>query len=138
LLLSICLDANAIELKALAFGGDESEQSYTSLVKDFNNFSKQNNLNITININLLSNKNTTFSMIDYGTIVDAFLKKNKYDFYFYDNTYTGRYGKYLQELDDLIPESHISLFDPKVIEGSCTYKKKIVGLVSSNIYICFY
>jgi len=125
---SLFQNDNVVELEALAFGRDDSEQSYTSLVEDFNNYSQQNKLNIKINITLLSIKNSTFSMIDYGTIVDAFLKKNKFDLYFYDNVYIERYGKYLQELDDLIPESHISLFDPKVIEESCKYKKKLVGL----------
>jgi len=62
-------------------------------------------------------------------------KNNKYDLYFFDNSYTSHYGKYLLDLSNYISKEHEQIFDPVVIDQTCLYENKLVSLV--NIFLVF-
>ncbi|OUM69935.1 hypothetical protein PIROE2DRAFT_2135 [Piromyces sp. E2] len=122
---------NGIELNILGFTRDANDnQVYTPSVDEFNKYSIKNGLNIKLNLMLLTQANITFSVTDYGTIVEALLNKNskKYDIYFYDNVYIDKYGEYLQDLKGLISDDLINKYDPQIFKESCIYKDHIVGI----------
>jgi len=66
---------NEIILNTIAFSREEIGQLYSSVVNEFNEYSKENNLGIILNLNLLTDKNITYSINDYGSMVEALLKK---------------------------------------------------------------
>ena len=96
-------------------------------------------LNITLNLNLLTPKNSTVNRDEFFSLIDSFLQKksNKYDIYFYDNIYTPKFEPYFLDLNKLLPKEHINLY--KSIENyeSYSYNNKLVGLVNLLIIIIF-
>ena len=83
-------------------------------------------------VELLTPTNSTNHANDYGSVVESFLKnkkKNNYDIIFYDNIYTTKFGSYLLNLKDYLNETHIKFYDSRVINQTCTYKDRLVGLV---------
>jgi len=129
----------ATVLNALAFSVVEEIQIYSYLINYFNDYSIKNNLNITLNLNLLTPKNSTVNRDEFFSLIDSFLQKksNKYDIYFYDNIYTPKFEPYFLDLNKLLPKEHINLY--KSIENyeSYSYNNKLVGLVNLLIIIIF-
>jgi len=79
--------------------------------------------------------NGTNAINDYGSMVETYLRKKDskkkiviYDILFYDIVYSHRFGPYLLNLYDILPKDHIDMYHPKVIQESCNFKDKIVGL----------
>jgi len=133
--LSIALN-DAITISAISFTYYDNSQIYSSIIDEFNKYSVEKNLNITLNLQLYTPMNSTIYTDDYGSVVESFLKKKKentYDIFFYNNIYSPRFGKYFYDLKEILPKEHIDMYDPFVLSQSCSYGNKIVGLV--NIYI---
>jgi len=102
------------------------------LIRKFNEYSKKNNLNITVDLNLLNPSNSTNETNDFGTTVEALLSKetDKYDIYFYDNVYTKRYGKHFINLEEKISKQHMDLYSSDLNFQLCTSDNQWVGLVT--------
>lgn len=62
-------------------------------------------------------------------------KDTKYDIYFYDISYIIDYDKYLINLREYLPESHIDMYNLEILKDYCTQNDKLIGLVIINIYI---
>eukprot|EP00833_Pecoramyces_ruminatium_P013802 jgi/Orpsp1_1/1187834/evm.model.d7180000060488.1 len=126
-ILGLC---NNVILNAIAYSHHVEGQIYTPLVSEFNKYSKENNLNITLNINLLTLNNATFSVGGYGTTVESLLQKksDKYDLYFYDNLYAKRLSPHLLNLKNYLPEDHIKMYTPGIASQTSVFNGKWVGL----------
>jgi len=100
------------------------------MVNDFNEYAENNNLNITIDVNVYTDVDIK-NFESFANTVETLLKKksNKYDIYFYDNAYTVKYGKYLLDLKGYLSEDHVNVYNKDIIEKSCKYEDKLVGLV---------
>jgi len=98
------------------------------IINDFNEYSAQQNLNITLELTVYRSSNVHD---DYASYIESILKKkgNKFDIYFYDNSYTTVYGNYLLNLKNYLDPSHTEIYDPKIISETCIYENKLVGLV---------
>ncbi|ORX76241.1 hypothetical protein BCR32DRAFT_271394 [Anaeromyces robustus] len=131
---------NSITINALGYITDVSYQIYTSVVDDFNEYSKKNNLDIHLDLNLLSNANSTSNFHDYGAFVDSLLKKKnkKYDIYFYDNIYTQKFGKYFLDLKKYLPKDLIDIYNQEILDQTCYYKEKLIGLPVTLQYSVIY
>jgi len=138
---------NAITINAIAYTYTEETHIYTPLVNEFNKYSIENNLNITINLIIFTPMNSSSGVDDFGSMIETLFKKSsdKYDLYFYDNIYSRRFEPYLIDLKDKLPEDYINEYNPNIISQACTYNNKIVGLVNTskihiyidNYKICF-
>jgi len=109
------------------------------VVNEFNQYAKNHNLNISINLNLLTTTNSTNTLSNYITTVESLMEKknNKYDLYFFDNSYITHYGEYLLDLSNYISKDYIDMFDSKIISQTCLYENKLVSLVYILIIIIF-
>jgi len=109
---------------------------------EFNEYSAKNNLNITIELDLLNFDNPSDSYSYFKFLAESSLKKSnngisnkKFDVYYYSNRYTKLYAPYLLDLNDNLPKEHIEMYNSKVIKETCSYKdksngiEKLVGLV---------
>jgi len=116
-----------IELNILTNNLNPDGQPYVNIIKDFDEYSLKNKLNITVS--LTTDKHGT-DVDYYESMVESLLKKKnpKYDLYFYDNSFTSEYGEYLLDLNNRISEEHLKLFHPDILSGSCMYKNKLVGI----------
>ncbi|ORX63321.1 hypothetical protein BCR32DRAFT_273466 [Anaeromyces robustus] len=63
-------------------------------------------------------------------MIENFLQKKsvKYDIYFFFDSFTEKYGQDLVDLEEYLPKEHIDLFDQSLLNISCIYNHKIVGM----------
>ncbi|KAL6630151.1 hypothetical protein U3516DRAFT_822234 [Neocallimastix sp. 'constans'] len=117
-----------ITFKALTYSYFE-ENRYSDLIDEFNKYSKDNNLDIYIQLNALSPKNSSLHTSDYASTVDLLLQKksNKYDIYIYNFIFSQKYGPYLMDLKELLTEEEINQYNPKYLSSSY-YDNKLVGI----------
>lgn len=129
-------NGNEIVLNAIAFGAEYNYECKYN-VDEFNQFSKENDLGIYINLNLLTSSNSTKDYNNYGNLMESLLmKKNKkYDIYFYENVYSWNFGPYLLNLRNWISEDFINIFNPKLISSTCEYNDKLIGLINFFFFI---
>ncbi|ORX83229.1 periplasmic binding protein-like II [Anaeromyces robustus] len=128
-----------IKLNVVAYADTEYNDIYSSMIEDFNDYAKENHLNITAKINIHTNAdNKDFE--SFANTVESLLKKkaNKYDIYFYDNAYTVKYGPYLLNLKDHLSEELIKIYNKDLIEKTCTYEDKIIGIPFNIAYSMLY
>jgi len=125
-------DSEIIELNALVCTLDSGMVTFNYYRDKFNEYAKKNNKNISMNLTIISNTNSTYYLGSLGYMIENLLKKetSKYDLFFFDNTYTSDYGPYLLDLTDLIPKEHIDMYDEQIISQIGRYKNKLVALVS--------
>ncbi|KAL6635675.1 hypothetical protein U3516DRAFT_529780, partial [Neocallimastix sp. 'constans'] len=128
-----------IILNAIAQGNLHDLSIKTSIEK-FNEYSENNNLNIYINLNLITSLNSTANVDNFGFMIETLLrnKKNKYDLYYFDYTYTPILGSYLLDLNDRIPNNLLKIFNSNVLLNECSIEDKLVGLPGYYAYSLFY
>eukprot|EP00833_Pecoramyces_ruminatium_P007979 jgi/Orpsp1_1/1182011/evm.model.c7180000079518.2 len=120
---------NSITINAIIYSSSPFHQTYSSLIEQFNDYSKENYLDIFVDLTLFTATNIT-SNNDYVSMIESFLKKksNKYDLFFYDNIFSEKVSHYFLDLNKYIPKEHIDMYDPRVISQSCQYGDKLTGL----------
>jgi len=113
---------------------------YNDIVNEFNLYSKKNNLDISLNLTLFSDENTTYEISDFASTIEYLLKKKsqKYDIYIYDVLYTRKYSKYLIDLNEYLPEEHLNLYRSGDSLKVGVYDNKWVGLVCFHLIIQYY
>ena len=108
---------------------------YKVLVDGFNEYSIQNNLNIHLDLTILTPENSQSDFENYGTTIDSLLlkKSTKYDLYFYYAAYSKKYGEHFLNLREYLTEEFLNRFDKKLLDDMCSINNKVlIGLV---IYI---
>ncbi|ORX80974.1 periplasmic binding protein-like II [Anaeromyces robustus] len=118
-----------VKLEVLAFAYEETSSVYTYFETEFNKYSENNNLDITLKLTILSNLNTTYSFSSYGITTDTLLKKKsyKYDLIFFDSLYIKNYEPYLLDFKEYIPKKTIEKFDQNVLNQMCIHNNRLIG-----------
>lgn len=111
---------NAIELNAIAFSFTE-DGLFSSLVEAFNKYSQTNNLDIKLELNLMTPSNSSTEMSNSQSIMESLLSKGsqKYEIYFYDNIYNYKFGRYMIDLNNYLPKEHIDLYASGIASEIC-------------------
>ncbi|ORX75704.1 periplasmic binding protein-like II [Anaeromyces robustus] len=133
-------ESNTTIINAIGFAFNEVAHLYSVLIDNFNNYSKENNLNIIINIDLFTRNNASLVESSFILTEESYLKRksDKYDIYFYDNIYTPRLGPYLIDLNNYLSKQHIDMYDEKIISQIGYLNNKLVGLpVSLDISVIY-
>ncbi|ORY27406.1 hypothetical protein LY90DRAFT_513452 [Neocallimastix californiae] len=123
-------NVQAITINTVAIGYYGREDIYRFMTNEFNNYSKENNLNITLSLNTFTPENSTQEIRDYESTLEILFKKgsNKYDFIIYDNVYTPKFCPYLLNLNKYIPKNHIDTYNSQILSNVGSCKNEIVGL----------
>jgi len=118
-------------MNALGFSYLEESQFYTDVVKDFNTYAEKNNLDIKIDFNILTNANSTRSITDFISFLEAMHNRHstKYDLIFYEFSELKNFNRYFLNLRKWLPEEHIKMYDSEILSKRCTVNKKLIGLV---------
>ncbi|OUM66703.1 hypothetical protein PIROE2DRAFT_6018 [Piromyces sp. E2] len=105
------------------------ENLYALITKEFNKYSKKENLDIKLKFTLFSIENSTRDWDSFDSAMYLLLqqKKQKYDMIIYDPLFTRRYSPHLVNLKDYISEDHLNMYlgDSEKIG---VYNNKWVGL----------
>ncbi|ORX87619.1 hypothetical protein BCR32DRAFT_147409 [Anaeromyces robustus] len=85
---------------------------------------------------MLSNVNSSYSLINYGTTTDSILKKktHKYDMVFYDNLYISEYEPYLIDLAEYFDNDDIDKFDQDILNRMGRHNNRLVGFPAKVSY----
>ncbi|OUM68442.1 hypothetical protein PIROE2DRAFT_3900, partial [Piromyces sp. E2] len=129
-----------ITINAVTYYYEAANQDfYSPLLNDFNEYSKLNNLNITVDLNIFSNKKTDSSVSSYVESLELLLNKKseKYDLYFFNNMYVSDLYRHFIDLKEYLSPEYLNLFDPDIIEY-CSYDNKLIGLPISIIFSVLY
>jgi len=106
---------------------------FSPLLDFFNEYSQENNLNITVKLDLLTILDMQFSLPNFGSYVESLLnKKDKeipYDIFIYDQAYIRKYSSNLLDLKDFLTKEEINRYDPYLISETCVYDDRLIGMV---------
>jgi len=104
------------------------------MVNDFNEYAEEQNLNVTLTVTIFTEADLK-NFEAFANAVETLLakKSRKYDLYYYDNAYTVKYGPHLLDLKRYLSKDQISMYNRNIIEMSCIYEDKLVGLVNITI-----
>ncbi|KAG4085823.1 periplasmic binding protein-like II [Neocallimastix lanati (nom. inval.)] len=128
---------NGIELNALVDMDQTMVEVYHYMVNSFNEYAKDNDLDINLKLTVFTQTNSTTNTND--TIKGLLNNKStKYDLYIYDNKNSANYVDYFINLYDYLTEGYISLFNDRVISDSCVYHNKLFGLPVVLFYDVLY
>eukprot|EP00833_Pecoramyces_ruminatium_P004495 jgi/Orpsp1_1/1178527/evm.model.c7180000065669.2 len=112
---------------------DDPNAYYRILVDDFNNnYTKENNLDIDVKMEVLYPGVSTMLVENYGaTLHSLFLRHStKYDIYFYYSAYSKKYGEYFEDIRKYVPKEHLDMLDQGILKNTCTSRDNtLVGLV---------
>jgi len=103
----------------------------SAYVDDFNQYTKENDIDIQAELNLMTINTVSNSLGNSYLMIEQLLKKknNKYDIYFYDVSYGNQYSPYLIDLKEVLPEEHINMYNKYILTEICTNNDKLIGLV---------
>jgi len=124
-------EGNGNKLNAIAFSSTGGSDIFSYIVNDYNNYAIENNLNSFIELNVVNDTSFTMEVTNYEeTLLELFERKsNKYDFIFYDNIYSIRFGKYLEPLNNILSKEHVNMYLEGIASQTCIYRDKLVALV---------
>eukprot|EP00833_Pecoramyces_ruminatium_P011589 jgi/Orpsp1_1/1185621/evm.model.c7180000094654.1 len=101
------------------------------MVKEFNKYSRKNNLDITLELTLFNIYNSTITDTeDYvSTLQSLFNKKNeKYDIFNYNIVHIMNLDSYFLNIKEFLSDDEINIYNPKILSSSYHDENKIVGL----------
>jgi len=122
---------NAIKIRFAANSVFIYDDMFRVLIDQFNQYSKEYNLDIELDMMLFSVANTTItSTSEYGSTVDTLLSKKsiKYDVYCYDPVYIKKYAPNLEDLKPRLSKEHMELYNVGDAPKVSVYDNKWVGL----------
>ena len=112
------------------------------MVNNFNEYSKEQDLDIHLEMILFSDHNVTYKLDNYGETIESLLLKKsmKYDIFCFDPLYNNIYDPHLEDIKNLLKkydmENHLNLYNKGEALKTCKVNDKWVALV--NIFSFYY
>jgi len=106
------------------------------IINEFNDYAKENNIDIYLNEIYLSKKNTTINMLNLSSSLESLLLKGstKYDLIMISPIYLYRFENSVEDLKKYISKDILDLYSNKNVKSIGTKNNKIMGLVSYYYY----
>ncbi|KAG4090277.1 hypothetical protein H8356DRAFT_1279713 [Neocallimastix lanati (nom. inval.)] len=119
-----------ITINMISYSFFSNENIFQSIKQNFNDYAIKNNLNITLNINLFSSKNSTQNINNFHSSIETLIdkKSDKYDLFTFDPIYIRNLYPYFIDLKEWLPSEYIDWFSLNNIDKICTYENKWIGL----------
>ncbi|ORY08501.1 hypothetical protein LY90DRAFT_519018 [Neocallimastix californiae] len=134
------IHSNSIVINSVVLTYSDNDDLFKRVNEEFNKYSLEKQLNITLNVITYTTSNTTNFEKEYGATIDQLLYKRskKFDVFFYDVVYTKRYSNYLLDLYSWFPREHIELYSKGVALKTCTSNGKWIGLMGKNVFVPYW
>ncbi|KAG4085296.1 periplasmic binding protein-like II [Neocallimastix lanati (nom. inval.)] len=113
---------------------------YENITHYFNEYSKENNLNIKLESSIFSDKIITQEKVSYDNALEYLLyrKSQKYDIYAFDPVYMKQYSKHLEDLKYYIPQEHLDMYSEPTMKEISVFQDKWLGLPFFIKYMVLY
>jgi len=110
---------------------------YTELENGFNEYSKNNDLDITLKITPFIENNMTLGREGYNSQIDILVQagSTEFDLYIFDPVHLKQYSTHFADLGLLLSKEHFDMYSSNNINQICKYHDQWVGLVCNNKYI---
>jgi len=119
----------AIEIKAIALFYNPDDSFFKSIEESYNEYAEDAGIDTRLSIELHKFTNSSTLANDYHTAMESLLKKkDAYDLFFYDFTYTSLYYKHFLDVTNIVPEKQLSWYSNGIASNACTYKGRWFGL----------
>ncbi|ORX64985.1 periplasmic binding protein-like II [Anaeromyces robustus] len=120
---------NAITLRFVANSYSIFDDVFPLMVNGFNAYSKENNLDIDLELTFFSEDNNTQGYIDlYATLNLLKKKTNKYDIFAYDPLYLRSFTPYLIELDEWVDKELLDIYSTKEVLNISVFNNHRYGI----------
>ncbi|KAL6598887.1 periplasmic binding protein-like II [Neocallimastix sp. 'constans'] len=123
---------STIDISLLGFIYISDEFDRLSCIKSkFNEYSKRNNLNITLNTMFYTFRNSTTEGTNISYFLDELSKKkekNEYDMFLLDTVYTGTYAEHFENLKKRLPSDLIELYMEGIATKTCIFDNKLIAM----------
>jgi len=119
-----------VVINIIAFTVEQNGPMLEAYVEGFNQYTMENNIDITADINLMTINSVANSLANSYLMIESLLKKktNKYDIYFYDVSYGKQYSPYLLDLREVLPEEQKNYLNKIILKKIFILKGKLFGL----------
>lgn len=104
---------------------------YPKIINDFNKYSFENNLDITLKLTTLTSSNSTAYINDYGFMIKTLLTKRskKYNIYFFYDSFIKDYGVHFMNLKEYLNDDYIKKFSSELIKKGYMNNDNLIGVV---------
>jgi len=129
----------SIQINAIVFEVS-SRGKFSMLVDDFNEYSKKNNLDITLELTIFSSSNSTVLKNGDSVTLQSLLanKSTKYDIYLFFFSDTASINEHLLDLNEYISPEITDMYYSDVFNRTCFYDNRLVGFPLTRSYIALY
>jgi len=130
-----CIDINAISFDV------DSNGSFLKLVNDFNRYSKNNNLDINLELILFTSENATVSNDGGKVTIQSLLqsRSSKYDIYFFHYSNVHEFSEHLMDLNGYISQETIDLYNTDdIFEKSCYINNRLISFPIQRAFTALY
>jgi len=132
--------SRAVDLNILLATIEDSLSPFQEYVDDFNEYSKENKLDINLTLKSMTTENFSLSIENSQMMFDNLVRRRKsqYDIYIYDAAWTPKYCSHFIDLSKELGESHIKNFNDSILSELNQCGDKIAGLPISVAYEALY
>ena len=125
----------AIKINFLTSTTNIVDKHQEGLVNDFNIYSKENHLNITLERTCLSPQNVSVKVSNYASFIELKLKKKNtnYDLILIDNIYTNLYSNYVVDISKYISKDTLEHYSSGISKQIGYIEDKLVSVVSYHL-----
>ena len=125
----------AIKINFLTSTNSIVDKHQEGLVNDFNIYSKENHLNITLERTCLSPQNVSVEVSNYASFLELILKKKNtnYDLILIDNIYTNLYSNYVVDIGKYISNDTLEHYSSGISKQIGYIEDKLVSVVSYHL-----
>ncbi|ORX64984.1 periplasmic binding protein-like II, partial [Anaeromyces robustus] len=111
------------------------DEAFPLMVSRFNDYSLNKGLNITLQMILYTESNSTQGYVGVDATLDLMRrKKNKYDLFAYDPLYLRNFSPYLLELDEWLDQELLDAFSANDVRAITDYNNHRYGIPVIMIY----
>ncbi|ORX76991.1 hypothetical protein BCR32DRAFT_270938, partial [Anaeromyces robustus] len=129
----------SININAIGFEVSESGLIST-ITYDFNEYSKLNNLDITLELTSLTSENSTIYINGEEVSIQSLLanKSKKYDIYFYNNSYASEISEHLMDLNEYISPEITEKYYSYIFNNTYILNNRLIGFPIDRGISIFY
>ncbi|ORX57918.1 periplasmic binding protein-like II [Piromyces finnis] len=125
----------AIVINAVIYAYDSNNGYFTSLVNAYNEYTKKNNIDLTINLNSILEGEYD----DFSSFMGAnFAKKSKkYDIFFNSARLSSIYASHFEDLKKYLSSDYSKLIHPEIYKA-CEQEGRLIGLPTTTLITGLY
>jgi len=129
----------SIQINAIVFEVS-SRGKFSMLIDDFNEYSKKNNLDITLELTIFSSSNSTVLKSGDSVTIQSLLanKSTKYDIYLYFYTDTPKISEHLLDLNEYISPEITDMYYSDIFNRTCIINNRLVGFPLTRSFTALY